>query len=54
MHEAVSCDGICLDPSCPRITDQLEPTGEVEEEEGELAGGKDRERMCCKTASPWV
>lgn len=29
-HEAVSCDGICLDPSCPRITDQLEPTSEVE------------------------
>lgn len=27
MHEAVSCDGICLDPCCPRITDQREPTG---------------------------
>lgn len=24
-----SCNRICLDPSCPRTTDQLEPTEEV-------------------------
>lgn len=24
-----SCNGICLDPSCPRTTDQLEPAEEV-------------------------
>lgn len=30
MHEAASCDGICLDPSRPRTADQPEPTGDVE------------------------
>lgn len=56
MHEAVSCDRICLDPSRLRIADQPEPTGEVEREGGGGAREReeDRERMHCKTASPWV
>lgn len=32
MNETASCDGICLEPACPRITNRLEPTREGEGE----------------------
>lgn len=67
MHEAASCDGICLDPSRPRAADQPEPTGDVEIGGGDGVGrrgvfveksgeGQRRARghAAAKTASPRV
>lgn len=42
MHKAVSCDGICLDPSHPRTAGQAQRAGDVEEQRG--GGGRREER----------
>lgn len=42
LLDAEGCDRNCLDPSRPRIVDQLQPTKEVE--------GEERERMPCKNS----